>query len=84
MTRPAPNWGALQGAIAGDVVLPGLPGYEPARKPAIARFHDARPQAVVLCETSEDVSEGDLVRAPVRVARSTAERGALFLRTLID
>src|SRR5918998_5975055 len=27
------------------------------RNPAIARFRDARPLAVVLCETAEDVSE---------------------------
>jgi enamine deaminase RidA (YjgF/YER057c/UK114 family) len=51
------DWSALRGAISGEVVLPGSPGYEPARKPAIARFHDTRPQAVVLCETPEDVSE---------------------------
>jgi FAD/FMN-containing dehydrogenase len=42
---------------ASNVILPDSPGYESARKPAIARFHDARPQAVVLCSTAEDVSE---------------------------
>jgi FAD/FMN-containing dehydrogenase len=61
MTRPAaasaPDWGALQDAIAGDVLLPESPDYEPARRPAIARFHDVRPQAVVLCATPSDVSE---------------------------
>lgn len=55
MTPPA--WHALDGGISGAVILPGSPGYEQARKPAIARFHDVRPQAVVLCETPEDVSE---------------------------
>jgi len=53
----APDWGALQRAISGDVVLPGSPDYDPARKPAIARFHDALPQAVVLCESPAEVSE---------------------------
>src|SRR5215213_1590505 len=51
------DWPALQAAIAGDVLLPGSPGYEDARKPAIARFHGIRPQAVVRCRTPADVSE---------------------------
>jgi FAD/FMN-containing dehydrogenase len=34
-----------------------LPGYESARKPATARFHDVLPQAVVRCVTPADVSE---------------------------
>jgi FAD/FMN-containing dehydrogenase len=53
----APDWGALQSVIAGDVVLPGSLTYESARKPAIARFHDVLPQAVVRCATPADVSE---------------------------
>ena len=57
MTRSAPDWQSLRGALEGEVVLPGSPGYESARKPDIARFHDAEPRAVVLCETPEDVSE---------------------------
>jgi FAD/FMN-containing dehydrogenase len=57
MIRSSPGWNALQDALAGEVVLPGSPDYESTRKPAIARFHDAKPQAVVLCETAEDVSE---------------------------
>src|SRR6266508_3328614 len=32
MTRSVPDWAALQGAIAGEVVLPGSPGYEEARR----------------------------------------------------
>src|SRR5215207_6382815 len=57
MTLVAPDWLALQRAIEGDVVLAESPGYESVRKPAIARFHDVWPQAVVLCRTPEDVSE---------------------------
>jgi hypothetical protein len=57
VTRPAPDWDALQGEISGDVILPGSSDYDSVRKPAIARFHDVRPQAVVLCETPADVSE---------------------------
>jgi FAD/FMN-containing dehydrogenase len=47
----------LPGAIAGEVVRPGSPDYEQARRPAIARFHDSRPEAVVFCATDGDVSE---------------------------
>jgi FAD/FMN-containing dehydrogenase len=57
VTNTAPDWQALQAAIAGGVVLPGSLDYDSARKPAMARFYDARPQAIVLCETPGDVSE---------------------------
>src|SRR6266496_1763871 len=59
MPRPITDrdWGALQGAIAGEVVLPGSPGYELARKPPIACFQDVRPQEVVRCATPSDVAE---------------------------
>jgi len=56
MTGSAPDWGALQGAIAGEVVLPGSPAYEVVRKPAIARFDEVRPQAVVRCASPADVA----------------------------
>jgi FAD/FMN-containing dehydrogenase len=46
---------ALQQTIAGEVLTPESPGYEDARKPAIARFHDVRPAAVVRCAAPEDV-----------------------------
>jgi FAD/FMN-containing dehydrogenase len=52
-----PRWDDLQRAIAGDVVLPGSPEYETARKPAIARFQDAHPAAVVRCRAPEDAAE---------------------------
>lgn len=57
MARATPDWNALQSEISGDVILPESPDYESARKPAIVRFHDVRPQAVVSCETSADISE---------------------------
>jgi FAD binding domain/Berberine and berberine like len=50
-------WGALQRAIAGEVIRPDSPGYDSARKPAMARFHDVRPAAVVRCRSAEDVAE---------------------------
>jgi hypothetical protein len=53
MTRPAPNWHALRGTLAGEVLLPGSSEYESARKPALARFYDVTPQAIVPCEVPE-------------------------------
>jgi FAD/FMN-containing dehydrogenase len=48
---------ALAGRIAGEVLTPGAPGYESARKPAMARWHGIRPRAVVMCEDARDVAE---------------------------
>jgi hypothetical protein len=50
-------WRDLRAALEGDVVLPGSPRYDEVRRPQIPRFHDVRPQAVVLCRTPEDVVE---------------------------
>ena len=49
------DWGALQRAIDGDVVLPGSANYESVRKPVMARFEHVRPAAVVRCATPTDV-----------------------------
>jgi FAD/FMN-containing dehydrogenase len=54
------DWEALQRSIVGEVLTPESPGYEEARKPAIARFHDVRPAAVVRCAAPEDVLAVDL------------------------
>jgi FAD/FMN-containing dehydrogenase len=53
----APDLAGLQGALAGSVLVPGSPGYESARKPALARFHHIRPQAIVRCHNADDVAE---------------------------
>jgi FAD binding domain/Berberine and berberine like len=50
-------WRELTAVLKGEVVLPGSPRYDEVRKPPIPRFHDVRPQAVVLCRTSADVAE---------------------------
>jgi hypothetical protein len=50
-------WRDLAAALEGEVVLPGSPRYDQVRKPQIPRFHDVRPQAVVLCRAPEDVGE---------------------------
>jgi FAD/FMN-containing dehydrogenase len=65
------DWRALQRAIDGDVVLPGSPEYESARKPVMARFEYVRPAAVVRCATAADV------------AVTLAVAGELRLRTAI-
>jgi FAD/FMN-containing dehydrogenase len=72
MTHAAPDWGALQSAIAGNVVLPGSSDYESVRKPAIFLFQDVRPKAVVLCRTPTDVSE--TISFAIRYRLPTATR----------
>jgi hypothetical protein len=57
MRPSAADWAALEGVITGEVILPGSPVYDLARKPAIARFHAIRPQAVVLCRDPADVTQ---------------------------
>jgi FAD/FMN-containing dehydrogenase len=59
------SWDRLEGAIAGEVILPGSPGYEQARRPGIPRFDDIHPRAVVRCRTVTDVSRA------IRFARAT-------------
>jgi FAD/FMN-containing dehydrogenase len=54
--RPSPDWGWLQGAIDGEVVVPGSPNYDAVRQPSIALFGDTRPRAVVRCRTPADVA----------------------------
>jgi FAD/FMN-containing dehydrogenase len=72
MSGAAPDWDALRGAIAGEVILPGSPGYELARKPPIARFHDVLPAAVVRRATPADV--GATVGLARRAGLPTATR----------
>jgi hypothetical protein len=50
-------WRELTAALEGEVVLPGSPRYDQVRKPPISRFHEVRPEAVVLCRTPADVVE---------------------------
>jgi FAD/FMN-containing dehydrogenase len=51
------DWQTLQTAIAGEVALPGSPTYLRTQPGFNARFHDVRPQAIVLCETADDVAQ---------------------------
>jgi FAD/FMN-containing dehydrogenase len=57
VTPATVDWAALRGVIAGEVLRPGAPGYEQARKPAIAQYQAIRPQAVVRCLGPADVAE---------------------------
>ena len=50
-------WRDLTAALEGEVVLPGSARYDEVRRPQIPRFHDVRPQAVVLCRRPGDVVE---------------------------
>jgi FAD/FMN-containing dehydrogenase len=57
MTGSLPSWQALQGGIAGEVVLPGSPADQELPTLFNARFHDVQPRAIVLCATPQDVAE---------------------------
>jgi FAD/FMN-containing dehydrogenase len=39
------------------VLVPGAPGSDEVRKPALVRFHPVRPAAIVRCEDANDVAE---------------------------
>ncbi len=78
MNRLALHWETLQGAIAGEVVLPGSPGYHSVRKPANSRFHDVRPRAVVFCKAPEDVSETLSFAGRSGLRRATRSGGHCF------
>jgi FAD/FMN-containing dehydrogenase len=73
-----PNWGALQKAIGGDVILPGSPAYESVRKPFFVRFHDVVPQAVVMCTTPGDVAETIAFARRSRLQTATRSGGHCF------
>jgi FAD/FMN-containing dehydrogenase len=47
----------LERALAGEVLRPGSPEYEAARRPPIALLRDLRPQAIVRCRTAADVAQ---------------------------
>src|SRR5436189_5008688 len=57
------DWAPLRDAIGGELILAGARGYEAARKPALVRFHDSAPLAVVLANSAADVA------ATIRFAR---------------
>lgn len=46
----------LRAALDGDLLTPACPGYDAARRPALARYRDAQPQAVVRCASARDVA----------------------------
>jgi FAD/FMN-containing dehydrogenase len=51
------DWRALNGSIAGEVLLPASPGFDAARRPFNPRFEALRPKAIVRCAAAEDVAE---------------------------
>lgn len=57
MTGGSANWDPLREAIGGELILPGSPGYEQARKPALFRYQETRPQAIVKATSAQDVAE---------------------------
>ena len=56
VTREAPDWSALAASIEGEVVRPGTPGYDDARRPAVPALDQPRPAAVLRCQGPGDVA----------------------------
>jgi FAD/FMN-containing dehydrogenase len=50
------DFARLREALAGELLEPGVPGYEAARKPAMPRFWGIRPRAVVRAASDQDVA----------------------------
>ncbi|MEP6851114.1 MAG: FAD-binding oxidoreductase [bacterium] len=50
------NLGQLQAALNGNLLTPGSSAYDAARRPALARYRDVRPRAVVQCASTRDVA----------------------------
>jgi FAD/FMN-containing dehydrogenase len=73
-----PELAALEGVIEGEVVLPGSPGYERARRPAWAQYENVRPEAVVRCRTPTDVSEAIAVARHLGLETATRSGGHCF------
>ena len=47
---------SLRAALDGELITPDSAAYEAARRPALARFHNVRPLAVVRCGSTRDVT----------------------------
>jgi FAD/FMN-containing dehydrogenase len=47
---------SLQAALDGQLITPDSAAYDAARRPALARFHDVRPIAVVRCASTRDAT----------------------------
>ena len=47
---------SLRTGLDGELITPGSAAYDAARRPALARFHDVRPAAVVSCASVRDVT----------------------------
>jgi FAD/FMN-containing dehydrogenase len=47
--------GRLATALDGELLTPASPGYDAGRRPAMARYRDVRPRAVVRCASVHDV-----------------------------
>jgi len=47
---------SLRAALDGELITPDSAAYEAARHPALARFHNVRPLAVVRCGSTRDVT----------------------------
>lgn len=52
----APDWRRLEGSLTGELLLPGAPGYDSARRPEQPPPTEHRPVAVVMAANAADVA----------------------------
>src|SRR4029450_1312967 len=72
------DWRGLKAALEGEAVFPDSPRYDEVRRPQIPRFHDVRPEAVVLCRTPEDVAEAIAFARRTRIEVAVRSGGHAF------
>ena len=70
--------------MAGIVVLPDSPEYESLRRPAIPRFADTRPAAIIRCATAADVVEALAYARRARQPVAVRSGGHSLRRRLLD
>ena len=60
------------------MLVPGGAGYEEARRPAIARFEDITPRALVRCTSADDVAAALALARSAGVAVAIRSGGHCF------
>jgi FAD/FMN-containing dehydrogenase len=72
------DWGELEAAISGEVILPSAPEFDLGYRALNARFDDVRPQAVVLARSPQDVAEAIRFARRQGMAVATRSGGHCF------
>ncbi|WP_051426380.1 FAD-binding oxidoreductase [Jiangella gansuensis] len=76
----AGTWRAFQDSVDGDVLRPGMPGFDTAHAPAFGGGGTAVPLAVVRCHTTADVAEAVGLARRHRLPAVPRSGGHCFVR----